>query len=122
MNSLNDVWILIQDHMAQDLNPLTIKTWFDEVSVVTMEDSAIVLHCPNRFKRDTIEARYTPALKKAAREIFSADLEVKILDDDLLAAYHGVRPDHADTIEGSEGFTSRSAEKISRAAFFRAGV
>lgn len=105
MHSLNDVWNLIQEHMAQQLNPTTIKTWFDEVSVITMEDSAIVLHCPNKFKRDTIEARFTPALKKATEEIFSADLEVKILDDDLLAAYHGVRPDHAETIEGSEGFT-----------------
>ncbi len=105
MNSLNDVWELIKEHMSQELNPITIKTWFDEVSVVTMEDSAIVLHCPNKFKKDTIEARFVPTLKKAAKEIFSADLEVKLLDDDLLAAYHGIRPDRADTIEGSEGFT-----------------
>jgi len=105
LNSLNDVWSIMQEHMKQELNELTIKTWFGEVSVVTMEDSAIVLHCPNKFQKNTIEARFMPNIKKAAKEVFSADLEVKILDDDQLAAYHGVRPDISDTIEGSEGFT-----------------
>ena len=105
MNSLSDLWSGVMNNMAEDLSPVTIHTWFDEVSVVTMEDSAFVLHCGNKFKKDTIEARFLPNIKAALKEIYSADLEVKLLDDDQLAAYHGVRPDHPGQLDGSEGFT-----------------
>ena len=105
MNSLSDLWTGVMDNMAEHLSPVTIRTWFDEVSVVTMEDSAFVLHCGNKFKKDTIEARFLPHIKAALKEIFSSDLEVKLLDDDQLAAYHGVRPDHPGQLDSSDGFT-----------------
>ena len=73
--------------------------------MVTIEDSALVMHCGNVFKKSTIEKRFTPQIKEALRDIFSSDLEVKLLDDDQLSAYHGVRPDHPDTLADSEAFT-----------------
>ena len=65
MNSLSDVWQNVLDHMAEQLSETTIRTWFDEVSVVTMEDSAFVLHCSNGFKKNTIEARFMRYIKDA---------------------------------------------------------
>ena len=50
MNSLSDVWSSVLQRMSTQLAPTTINTWFDEVEVVTMEDSAFVLHCGNEFK------------------------------------------------------------------------
>ena len=38
------------DRLRSQLSETTINTWFDEVEVVTMEDSAFVLHCSNSFK------------------------------------------------------------------------
>ena len=105
MNSLSDVWKTVLDRLKQQLSDTTINTWFDEVTVVTMEDSALVLHCGNTFKKSTIEKRFTPQIKEALRDIFSSDLEVKLLDDEQLAAYHGVRPDHPDTLADSEAFS-----------------
>ena len=105
MNSLSDVWKTVLDRLKQQLSETTINTWFDEVTVVTMEDSALVLHCGNTFKKSTIEKRFTPQIKEALRDIFSSDLEVKLLDDEQLAAYHGVRPDHPDTLADSEAFS-----------------
>ena len=105
MNSLSDVWKTVLDRLKKQLSDTTINTWFDEVTVVTMEDSALVLHCGNVFKKSTIEKRFTPQIKEALRDIFSSDLEVKLLDDDQLSAYHGVRPDHPDTLADSEAFT-----------------
>ena len=89
MNSLSDVWQNVLDHMAEQLSETTIRTWFDEVSVVTMEDSAFVLHCSNGFKKNTIEARFMRYIKDALRDIFSADFEIKLLDDEQLAAHGG---------------------------------
>ena len=104
-NSLSDVWQNVLDHMAEQLSETTIRTWFDEVSVVTMEDSAFVLHCSNGFKKNTIEARFMRYIKDALRDIFSADFEIKLLDDEQLAAYHRVTPDHPGDLANSDGFT-----------------
>ena len=105
MRSIADVWKNVLDRLRKDLSETTIETWFDEIEVVTMEDSAFVLHCSNDFKKNTIEARFMRHIKEALKDIFSADLEVKILNDDQLSAYHGVAPDKPGALYESNAFT-----------------
>lgn len=105
MNSLRDVWDSVLKRLSGELSDITIRTWFDEVTVVTLEDSALVLHCSNTFKKGTIEARFLPQIKSALRDLFSTDLEVKVLDDEQLAAYHGVAPDRPGDLSESSAFT-----------------
>ena len=105
MKSLKDVWDSVLKRLGGELSDVTIRTWFDEVDVVTLEDSALVLHCSNTFKKSTIEARFLPHIKAALRDLFSTDLEVKILDDEQLSAYHGVAPDRPGDLSESEAFT-----------------
>ena len=105
MNSLTDVWGNVLQQMSRQLAPTTINTWFDEVDVVTMEDSAFVLHCGNEFKKKTIEARCLSYIRDALRDLFSADFEIKILNDEQLSAYHGVAPDYPGDLNDSGAFT-----------------
>ena len=105
MRSIADVWKSVLDRLRLQLSETTIETWFDEINVVTMEDSAFVLHCSNIFKKSTIEARFMRHIKEALKDIFSADLEVKILNDDQLSAYHGVAPDQPGALYESDAFT-----------------
>ena len=105
MNSLTDVWGNVLQQMSRQLAPTTINTWFDEVDVVTMEDSAFVLHCGNEFKNKTIEARFLSYIRDALRDLFSADFEIKILNDEQLSAYHGVAPDYPGDLNDSGAFT-----------------
>ena len=105
LNSIADVWKNVLDRLRSQLSETTINTWFDEVEVVTMEDSAFVLHCSNSFKKSTIEARFMSHIKAALKDIFSSDLEVKILDDQQLSAYHGVAPDRPGSLLESDAFT-----------------
>ena len=105
MKSLSDLWDSILARLSGELSNMTIKTWFDEITVVTMEDSALVLHCSNPFKKNTVEARFLPHIKAALKDIFSTDLEVKILSDEQLAAYHGVAPDRPGNLFDSDAFT-----------------
>ena len=105
MKSITDVWKNVLDRLRGQLSETTIDTWFDEVEVITMEDSAFVLHCSNSFKKSTIEARFLRYMKEALKDIFSADLEVKILNDEQLAAYHGVAPDRPGALYESDAFT-----------------
>lgn len=51
MNSMKDLWDSVLKRLSHELSETTINTWFDEVTVVTMEDSAFVLHCSNTFKK-----------------------------------------------------------------------
>ena len=105
MKSLSDLWDSILARLSGELSDMTIKTWFDEITVVTMEDSALVLHCSNPFKKNTVEARFLPHIKAALKDIFSTDLEVKILSHEQLAAYHGVAPDRPGNLFDSDAFT-----------------
>lgn len=105
MNSLTDVWGNVLQQMSRQLASTTINTWFDEVEVVTMEDSAFVLHCGNEFKKKTIEARFLSYIRDALRDLFSADFEIKILNDEQLSAYHGVAPDYPGDLNDSGAFT-----------------
>jgi len=105
LNSISDVWQSVLSRLQEQLSETTIRTWFDEVDVVTMEDSAFVLHCSNSFKKSTIETRFMKHIKAALKDIFSSDLEVKILNDEQLAAYHGVAPDQPGSLLDSDAFT-----------------
>jgi len=105
LNSLSDVWANVLARLQGELSETTIHTWFDEIQVVTMEDSALVLHCSNTFKKNTIETRFLKYVKTALKDIFSSDLEVKILDDEQLSAYHGVAPDAPGALCDSDAFT-----------------
>ncbi len=105
MNSISDVWANVLRRLGTQLSETTIETWFDEVEVITMEDSAFVLHCNNAFKKSTIETRFMQYIKDALRDIFSANFEVKILNDEQLAAYHGVAPDRPGALNESDAFT-----------------
>ena len=96
MKSLSDLWDSILARLSGELSDMTIKTWFDEITVVTMEDSALVLHCSNPFKKNTVEARFLPHIKAALKDIFS---------DEQLAAYHGVAPDRPGNLFDSDAFT-----------------
>ena len=105
MNSLTDVWGNVLQQMSRQLAPTTITTRFDAGGVVTMEDSAFVLHCGNEFKKKTIEARFLSYIRDALRDLFSADFEIKILNDEQLSAYHGVAPDYPGDLNDSGAFT-----------------
>ncbi len=105
MNSIADVWKIVLDRLRGELSDTTVDTWFDEVEVVTMEDSAFVLHCNNDFKKSYIERLFIKNIKAVLRDIFSMDLEVKILNDAQLTAYHGVAPDRPGELYESDAFT-----------------
>ena len=64
MKSLSDLWDSILARLSGELSDMTIKTWFDEITVVTMEDSALVLHCSNPFKKNTVRPGSSPTSRR----------------------------------------------------------
>ena len=75
---------MILDRLREDLSETTIKTWFDETTVIALEGNELILHCPNAFKRSNIQDRFLPNIEAGLRDIFSSDIAVRLLDDDGL--------------------------------------
>lgn len=84
MQSVSDIWDMILTRLREDLSETTIKTWFDETAVVALEGNELVLHCPNAFKRSNIQDRFLPSIEACLKDIFSADIAVRLLDDEQL--------------------------------------
>ena len=87
MQSVSDIWAMILTRLREDLSETTIKTWFDETTVVALDGNTMVLHCPNAFKRSNIQDRFIPNIEESLKDIFSADMDVKLLDDEGLRRY-----------------------------------
>ncbi len=87
MQSVSDIWSMILTRLREDLSETTIKTWFDETTVVALDGNTLVLHCPNAFKRSNIQDRFIPNIEESLKDIFSADMDVKLLDDEGLLRY-----------------------------------
>ena len=86
MNSVADIWKIVLSRLSQDLSETTISTWFDEVEAVSIKDLTLYLHCPNDFKRSTIESMFADRIKDSLRDIYSADFDVKLLSSAESAA------------------------------------
>ena len=84
MQSVSDIWDMILTRLREDLSETTIKTWFDETTVVALEGNELILHCPNNFKRSNIQDRFLPNIEAGLKDIFSSDIAVRLLDDEQL--------------------------------------
>jgi chromosomal replication initiator protein len=105
MNSIADIWSNILDRMKGSLSETTIATWFDDTDPVALKDSSFILHSPNEFKRNTIEARYIPQIKDALRDIFSDDFDVVLLNDEDFAAFSAGKASRPTSLLESPEFT-----------------
>jgi chromosomal replication initiation ATPase DnaA len=79
VNSVADIWKIVLSRLSQDLSETTISTWFDEVEAVSIKDRTLYLHCPNDFKRSTIEDLLTTYFKRYFNKV---EVSVYIYDTD----------------------------------------
>ncbi len=105
MQSVSDIWSMILTRLREDLSETTIKTWFDETTVVALEGNTLVLHCPNSFKRTNIQDRFLPNIEAGLKDIFSADITVRLLDDNMLRQYQNKEEQKPTSLMESGEFT-----------------
>jgi chromosomal replication initiator protein len=105
MQSVSDIWAMILERMRSELSETTIKTWFDDTTVVALEGNVLVLYCPNDFKRTNIQDRFLTNIQACLRDIFSADIDVKLLDDEGLKAYQNPDKERPVSLMESGEFT-----------------
>lgn len=62
--------------LEKRLQPVTIDAWFDDLTAVEFKDDTLLLHTPDKFKKEIIDQRYLQTIKDALRDLFSAEIDV----------------------------------------------
>lgn len=103
MNSAADIWAKVLTLMQADLTSVTINTWFVDATAVELEEDRLILCSPSPMNRDMISKRYTGYIKKALKELFSAELDVLVLSPDEVEARR--QPQKASPFPGTDDYT-----------------
>ena len=104
MNSAPAVWTKVLALLESEMTPTTIKTWFEDVRAIALEENRFVICSPDPLNRDVIRQRYLPAVQKALRELFSAEFEVLVLGEEDLSSFSGELKAN-DFLPGTEEYT-----------------
>lgn len=81
MNSAAEIWKKTLLVLGEQLTTTTIRTWFDDVSAVTMDGDTLILCAPEEFKREIITQRYQTQVEGALKELFSQDIPVRFVSE-----------------------------------------
>ncbi len=104
MNSAAAVWTKVLALLESEMTSTTIKTWFDDVRAIALEESRFVICSPDPLNRDVIRQRYLPAIQKALKELFSTDFEVLVLGEEEISSFSSeTKPN--DFLPGTEEYT-----------------
>lgn len=88
MASATYLWARVLSYLEQNHTEALVNTWFDDVDVVELKDNQLVLYTPNPFRKPILENQCIPYIKEAMLAVGQQQIEVVILDDDGLKAYH----------------------------------
>ena len=114
MNTPADIWKVVLTLLEKRLQPVTIDAWFDDLTAVEFKDDTLLLHTPDKFKKEIIDQRYLSIIKDALRDLFSADIDVIITTGEAPAPIaHSNYPEDEYTFEQ---FIVGSSNKFAHAA------
>ena len=82
MNTPADIWKLVLGLLQGRLQAVTLDAWFDDLTAVEFKDDTLLLHTPDKFKKEIIDERYLQTIKDALRDLFSADINVIVTTAD----------------------------------------
>ena len=87
MNSAHDVWQEVLKILSKRLSPTAMTTWFSDCEPVDLENSRLILHTTNDFKRTIIQTRFSETIQSALAELFASDFDLLVLAGDELGDY-----------------------------------
>ena len=59
MNTPADIWKVVLTLLEKRLQPVTIDAWFDDLTAVEFKDDTLLLHTPDKFKKEIIFRLFT---------------------------------------------------------------
>jgi chromosomal replication initiator protein len=89
-----DLWERASGQLRHELSEGTFSAWFGRARAHSLDDASFVLHVPNGFIKDWIEARYLPALRSAVNNAVGKPIDVALIPGaaEEVAAVEGPAP------------------------------
>ena len=104
VNPAVNIWETVLELLQEDMTTTTIKTWFDDVQAVALEEDEFVIYSPTPWKRDIVVSRYAKFIEKALENLFSTQFRVTVLTGDELDQRKNPKPVE-DFFPGTEEYT-----------------
>ncbi len=83
------VWAKVLGHLEANLTDTVISSWFDDVEVLELSETRMILYSPSQFRRDLIERRCMDYMKEALSSLFQYDnIEILVYGDEEASVYH----------------------------------
>lgn len=81
MESFSEVWNLVCAYCKSRITEIAFSTWISRIEPVTLDfaSGVAVLKVPNELHRQTIMHYYMDLLEEAFREIFSQEIQIRIV-------------------------------------------
>mgnify|MGYP001012679654 FL=1 len=81
MESFSEVWNLVCAYCKSRITEIAFSTWISRIEPVTLDftSGVAVLRVPNELHRQTIMHYYMDLLEEAFREIFSQEIQIRIV-------------------------------------------
>ncbi len=97
MQSFNDVWKLVLDEMKKEFSDSTMSLWFNDLTLVLLNDDVAVLESTSNFKQDIISKKYTDTIERYLEKILGFAVRAQIVSTenaplDLTAFQNGTVP------------------------------
>lgn len=81
------VWAKILGHMENRLTAPVVSTWFDEVEVVELTDTRLVLYSSSDYRKDIILSRCAGYIQDAMQDLFQKNVELVVFGEEEMEAY-----------------------------------
>lgn len=114
MNTPADIWKMVLSLLEQKVQPVTLAAWFNDLTALEFKDDTLLLHTPDKFKKEIIDQRYLTMIRDSLRELFSTDIDVIITTGDVPVPT--TRSDYPEDEYTFEQFIVGSSNKFAHAA------
>ncbi len=119
MNSAADVWAKVLDILVDefDFSSVTISTWFNDTTAVSVNGDTLVLVTSNWFKKEQISNTYADKICEALKILFSIDMKLSIFTEDEISTEKTEQlPQQTDDDFSFEHFVVGNSNKLAHAA------
>ena len=87
MKSVQSLWSSILADLKKELSATAVKTWFDDVIPVLLDEKSLILYCKTDFKREAIEKYYIPSVEKILKQKFAKEIPVRFFTHQEYSEY-----------------------------------
>ncbi|MCL5291122.1 MAG: chromosomal replication initiator protein DnaA [Actinobacteria bacterium] len=83
MDELSGIWEGALEVIQRQLNTPTFKTWFENTSPISIDDSTLTISAPSPFAKDWLETRYSSLIADALRQVTGSPINVRVIVGDI---------------------------------------